>query len=162
VWRIMTIGKHDSGFFWYGEEMLTTGTASRESCSSTSPSSKTTAAISSKRSKSPSPTSSVAHPTWATRPYVTPVSFFNPLLTTVQSAKDYPLLNAGLPKLRLNLDTGHGGTYSATNGGKFGKAAVAYLEWQWRANETAKAVILDPQSKNSLVKDNWTVQSANW
>jgi len=83
-------------------------------------------------------------------------------LTIIQSAKDYPLLNAGLPKLRANLDTGHGGTYSATNGGKFGKAAVAYLEWQWRDNATAKAIILDPASKGSLVKDNWSVESANW
>jgi hypothetical protein len=80
----------------------------------------------------------------------------------VQSAKDYALLNAGLPKLRVNLDTGHGGTYGATNGGKFGKAAVAYLEWQWRNNATAKSVILDPNSANSLVKDKWVVESANW
>ncbi|ORX95929.1 hypothetical protein BCR34DRAFT_549552 [Clohesyomyces aquaticus] len=78
------------------------------------------------------------------------------------SAKDYAALNAGLPKLRINLDTGHGGTFSATNGGKFGKAAVAYLEWQWRNNATAKAIILDPTSPSSLVKDNWTVESAYW
>ncbi|KAH7121035.1 hypothetical protein B0J11DRAFT_551546 [Dendryphion nanum] len=78
------------------------------------------------------------------------------------SAKDYALLNVGLPKLRVNLEAGHGGTYQATNGGKFGKAAVAYLEWQWRENATAKAVILEPQSAKSLVKDNWVVESANW
>ncbi|KAF2737896.1 hypothetical protein EJ04DRAFT_487543 [Polyplosphaeria fusca] len=78
------------------------------------------------------------------------------------SSRDYPLLPSGLPKLLANLDTGHGGTYSATNGGKFGKAAVNYLEWQFRDNATAKAVILDPNSANSLVKDKWTVQSANW
>jgi len=72
------------------------------------------------------------------------------------------LLNAGLPKLRANLDTGHGGTFSATNGGKYGKAAVSYLEWQWRNNATAKAVILDSQAAGSLVKDNWVVESANW
>jgi hypothetical protein len=47
-----------------------------------------------------------------------------------QSAKDYALLNAGLPKLRADLNTGHGGMFSATNGGKEGRAAVAYLEWQ--------------------------------
>jgi len=82
--------------------------------------------------------------------------------TTNQSAKDYALLNAGLPKLRINLDAGHGGTYQATNGGKFGKAAVAYLEWQWRGNATSKSAIFDPQSAGSLVKDNWTVESANW
>jgi hypothetical protein len=84
------------------------------------------------------------------------------LIIYIQSAKDYALLNEGLPKLRANLDTGHGGTFQATNGGKFGKAAVAYLEWQWRNNETSKKVILDPQSEGSLVKDNWVVEHANW
>ncbi|KAF1995130.1 hypothetical protein P154DRAFT_612071 [Amniculicola lignicola CBS 123094] len=74
------------------------------------------------------------------------------------SAKDYALLNAGLPKLRVNLETGHGGTFSATNGGKQGKAAVNYLEWQWRDNATAKAYILN----GGLVKDNWVVEQANW
>ncbi|KAF2750008.1 hypothetical protein M011DRAFT_475325 [Sporormia fimetaria CBS 119925] len=78
------------------------------------------------------------------------------------SAKDYARLNPGLPKLRANLDTGHQGTFRATNGGKQGKAAVAYLEWQWRGNMTARDVILKPESPGSLVKDNWVVESANW
>jgi hypothetical protein len=77
---------------------------------------------------------------------------------TQQSSKDYALLNAGLPKLRANLDTGHGGTFSATNGGKQGKAAVAYLEWQWRGNATTKAYMLN----GGLQKDNWVVEQANW
>ena len=80
----------------------------------------------------------------------------------LQSAKDYALLNAGLPALRANLDTGHGGTYGATNGGKFGKAAVAYFEWQFRNDTKAKAVILDPKSPGSLVSDNWIVEHKNW
>jgi hypothetical protein len=62
----------------------------------------------------------------------------------------------------VNLDTGHSGTYSATNGGKFGKAAVAYLEWQWRGDVKAKAVIMDKSSPGSLVSDNWTVEYKNW
>ncbi|KAH7402535.1 hypothetical protein BKA66DRAFT_555461 [Pyrenochaeta sp. MPI-SDFR-AT-0127] len=75
------------------------------------------------------------------------------------SAKDFALLNKGLPKLRANLDTGHGGTFSATNGGKQGKAAVAYLEWQWRDNRTAKDYILN----GGLTKDKWlSVEHANW
>ena len=75
-----------------------------------------------------------------------------------QSAKDYALLNEGLPKLRSNLDTGHGGTFVATNGGKQGKVAVAYLEWQWRDNATAEAYILD----GGLEGDNWVKEHANW
>jgi len=76
----------------------------------------------------------------------------------IQSGKDYALLNAGRPKLRANLDTGHGGTFAATNGGKEGKAVVAYLEWQWRGNATAKAYILN----GGLQKDDWVVKQANW
>jgi hypothetical protein len=76
--------------------------------------------------------------------------------------KDYGLLNSGLPAYKASLDTGHGGTYSATNGGKFGKAAVAYLEWQLRNNATAKAILTNPQSAGSLVSNKWTVAFKNW
>ncbi|KAK0625946.1 hypothetical protein B0T14DRAFT_89201 [Immersiella caudata] len=76
--------------------------------------------------------------------------------------KDYKLLNAGLPVYKANLDTGHGGTYSATNGGKFGKAVVNYLQWQWRGDAKAKAILLDANSAGSLVSDKWTVEHKNW
>ncbi|PVI01543.1 hypothetical protein DM02DRAFT_704978 [Periconia macrospinosa] len=76
------------------------------------------------------------------------------------SGKDYNLFTQ--PKIRANLDTGHGGTFSATNGGKQGKAFVNYLEWTWRGNQSAKAVLLDPQSPNSLVKDKWVVEQSGW
>jgi hypothetical protein len=58
---------------------------------------------------------------------------------------------------KLIKKKGHGGTYAATNGGKFGRAAVAYLEWQYRGNATSKAVLLDPASRGSLVSDHWNV-----
>lgn len=80
----------------------------------------------------------------------------------VQSQKDYDLLNAGLPAFRASLDVGHPNTYIATNGGKFGKATVSYLEWQFRNNATAKAQCLDPKAPGGLVADKWTVQSKNW
>ncbi|KAI8623359.1 hypothetical protein F5Y19DRAFT_458892 [Xylariaceae sp. FL1651] len=76
--------------------------------------------------------------------------------------KDYALLNAGLPAYKASLDTGHGGTFSATNGGKFGKAVVSYLEWQFRNNTASKSVCLDSKSSGSLVSDNWTVDYKNW
>ncbi|KAF8849924.1 hypothetical protein BDZ45DRAFT_718034 [Acephala macrosclerotiorum] len=63
------------------------------------------------------------------------------------AVKDYALLNEGLPTFKVSLDTGHYGTYFATNGGKFGKAAVDYLE------------CLNP---GSLVSQNWTVEYKNW
>jgi hypothetical protein len=80
----------------------------------------------------------------------------------LQSASDYGLLPATLPAFRASLDTGHLGTYSATNGGKFGKAVTAYLEWQFRANTTAKAILMDPTSAGSLVADKWNVTYKNW
>ena len=79
-----------------------------------------------------------------------------------KAEKDYKLLNTGLPSYKASLDTGHGGTYAATNGGKFGKAVVAYLEWQWRGNATAKSVLFEPSSAGSLVSDKWTVEYKNW
>ncbi|KAK8122220.1 hypothetical protein PG984_010890 [Apiospora sp. TS-2023a] len=76
--------------------------------------------------------------------------------------KDYALLNAGLPSYKASLNTGHGGTYSATNGGKFGKAVVNYLNWQYRNNATAKSILLEPTSAGSLVSDHWNVTYKNW
>lgn len=76
--------------------------------------------------------------------------------------KDYKLLNAGLPAYKASLDTGHGATWSATNGGKFGKAAVNYFQWQFRNDTTAKTILLDPKSAGSLVSDKWTVEYKNW
>ena len=67
-----------------------------------------------------------------------------------------------MPVYKASLDTGHGGTFGAANGGKQGKAAVAYLEWQFRNNETAKAKLLTPSTPGSLVSDKWTVEYKNW
>ena len=49
------------------------------------------------------------------------------------------------------------GTYVSTGGGKFGKAAVAYFEWQFRGDQAAKKRFTDPSVEGSLVKDNWNV-----
>lgn len=81
----------------------------------------------------------------------------------LQSEKDYGLLPAGLPAYRASLDIGHGGTYNATNGGKFGKAAVAFLEWQFRGNDTAKAILQDGKAPGSLVSESWkNITYKNW
>jgi len=86
----------------------------------------------------------------------------HPRLTFRQAQKDYALLNSGLGAFKASLDTGHGGTYSGTNGGKAGKAAVAYLEWQFRGDAKSKAILLEPTSAGSLVSDKWTVDFKNW
>jgi hypothetical protein len=56
----------------------------------------------------------------------------------------------------------HGGTLFGLNGGKFGKATVAFLEWNFRGDAKSKAMILDPKSPESLVSQNWTVSAKNW
>jgi len=75
---------------------------------------------------------------------------------------DWKALPPKLPAMFASLDTGHGGTYSATNGGKFGRAAVAFLEWQFRNVSAAKSMFMDPTSKDSLVNNNWNVTSRNF
>lgn len=64
--------------------------------------------------------------------------------------------------MKASLDTGHMGTYGSTGGGKFGKAAVAFLEWQFRGDVKAKLKFTDPASEGSLVKDNWNVTHKNF
>jgi hypothetical protein len=54
------------------------------------------------------------------------------------------------------------GTYAAPNAGKFGRAGVAFLEWQFRGNEEAKEMFLNPASDSSFVKDNWNVTSKSF
>jgi hypothetical protein len=63
-----------------------------------------------------------------------------------------------VPTWKGNLDAGHGGTYFAKNGGKFGKATVALLEWQFRGDEKWKAIALDAKAPGSLVLDNWKIE----
>jgi hypothetical protein len=62
--------------------------------------------------------------------------------------------------VKLNLDSGHGGTYRDVNGGKFGKAAVAYLKWQFKNDQESKKLFFDKDS--ALVKDGWNVTAKNW
>jgi len=75
---------------------------------------------------------------------------------------DWPLLPEGLKAVKCSLNTGHMGTYGSTGGGKFGKAAVAYFEWQFRGDPKAKLKFTDPNSEGSLAKDNWTVTLKNY
>ena len=39
---------------------------------------------------------------------------------------------------------------------------MAYLEWQFRNDETSKQKLLDPKAAGSLVSDKWTVEFKNW
>ena len=50
---------------------------------------------------------------------------------------DWGKLPAGLPAWMGNLPVGHGGTYTQTNGGEFGRVAVLYLKWRLKGDRTA-------------------------
>jgi hypothetical protein len=52
------------------------------------------------------------------------------------------------------------GTFFDKQGGKFGKAAVAYFNWVTKDDQKAKAMFLGPQSE--LVKDGWSIEHKNW
>jgi hypothetical protein len=62
--------------------------------------------------------------------------------------------------LKLNLDTGHMGTYFAKYGGKFGEAAVKFLDAVFKDDATAKAAFCGPNAE--LVKKNWKIEERNW
>lgn len=56
-----------------------------------------------------------------------------------------------VPVAMANLDVGHGGTYSQTNGGEFGRVAVAWLQWRLKGDETAGKMFVGPSC--GLCKD---------
>ncbi|GAB1317080.1 Chlorophyllase [Madurella fahalii] len=76
--------------------------------------------------------------------------------------KDYKLLPTELPAFKASLDTGHGSTFAAPNGGKAARAVVNYLEWQFRNDTASRARLLDPKASGSLVSENWAVEYKNW
>jgi hypothetical protein len=65
------------------------------------------------------------------------------------------------PVVMLNHDVGHGGTYRQANGGEFGKAAVAWLKWQLKGDQTAKKMFIGSDCgfcSNSV----WKIQLKNF
>jgi dienelactone hydrolase len=67
--------------------------------------------------------------------------------------KDYDVLT--VPKLKIHIDSGHSGTFGDINGGKYGKAVVSFLQWQFRGDEKEKLKYSDPKSADSFVKAGW-------
>ncbi|KNG89281.1 hypothetical protein ANOM_001646 [Aspergillus nomiae NRRL 13137] len=63
---------------------------------------------------------------------------------------DYHSLK-GVPKWIGNYPVGHSGTYHDENGGVFGVAAVNWLQWTFRRNETAAGFF----TKGGAQKDGW-------
>jgi hypothetical protein len=68
---------------------------------------------------------------------------------------------AKIPLVKLNLDVGHGGTYYDKQGGKFGKAAVAFFNWQMKGDKSAEGQFLNPAT-STLAQDGWKIESRGW
>jgi hypothetical protein len=52
------------------------------------------------------------------------------------------------------------GTYFAKYGGKFGEAAVKFLDAVFKGDATAKAAFCGPSAE--LKKKNWKIEERNW
>ncbi|KAL8349277.1 hypothetical protein RB601_001936 [Gaeumannomyces tritici] len=71
--------------------------------------------------------------------------------------RDYKGLPAGTPSWKGNLPVGHGGTYNQANGGKFGKAAVHWLNWVLKGDATSGAYF----KTSAAAADGFTVEKKN-
>jgi len=75
----------------------------------------------------------------------------------VNGERDYKALsNTTTPRWKGNLDVGHLATWNQTNGGKFGKAELLWLDWMLRGNEASSQFFLGDSAK----ADGWSVESA--
>ncbi|KAA9376016.1 cellulose-binding protein [Microbispora cellulosiformans] len=72
---------------------------------------------------------------------------------------DWGKLPAGLPAFMGNLNVGHGGTYTQTNGGEFGRVAVLYLKWRLKGDTTAGTNFVGANC--GLCNTQWQVQQKN-
>ncbi|CAG8952758.1 hypothetical protein HYFRA_00009002 [Hymenoscyphus fraxineus] len=75
--------------------------------------------------------------------------------------RDYAKLPSRIPALKLNLPVGHMGTFGRAQGGKFGKAAIAFLEWQMKGDTIAANQFTAP-STSPLTAEGWDIVSKHW
>lgn len=73
---------------------------------------------------------------------------------------DWGKLPSGLPAFMGNLPVGHGGTYSQTNGGEFGRVAVLYLKWRLLGDTSAGQTFVG-NNCGLCSGTQWTVQQKN-
>lgn len=74
----------------------------------------------------------------------------------LNAVDDYSRLPAGLPAFLGHLPVGHYGTFSQANGGEYGRVGVAWLKWQLKGDQGARAVITGLGAGSQ-----WTVTSKN-
>jgi hypothetical protein len=85
------------------------------------------------------------------------------LTTTDISTKiqqDYREIPDSLPAMMSSIDAGHGGTYSQPNGGKSGKATLAFFKWQLQGDKASREMFFNKSSQ--LYKDGWKINTSHW
>jgi hypothetical protein len=63
-----------------------------------------------------------------------------------------------VPIFYANMDTGHGGTWNAHNGGEFGRVGTAWLDWQLKGDMTAAKLFIGPDCELCQSGSMWDVQ----
>lgn len=59
------------------------------------------------------------------------------VLIAIQGERDYNNMAAGVPVWKGNINVGHGGTLGDANGGRFGKAILAWMQWTLKGDMSA-------------------------
>ncbi len=73
---------------------------------------------------------------------------------------DFKIIDA-VPAMVVNLDVGHGGTFTQPNGGRAASVAVSWLDWQLKGDAEAAKRFMGEDC--GLCKDpDWTVQKKGW
>jgi len=57
-----------------------------------------------------------------------------------------------------DADTGHIGTYYQLGGGMTGKAAVAFMKWKMKGDQSQKALLCKPAADSMLLKAGWSIK----
>lgn len=74
----------------------------------------------------------------------------------MQAERDFKALPVSTPTWKGNLPLGHGGDLFSNNGGKFGRAGIAWLEYYFKGNETAGKYFKGDSP--GYKADGWTVE----
>ena len=68
--------------------------------------------------------------------------------------RDYRNIPAGVPVWKGNIPVGHGGTLGDANGGRFGKAILAWMQWYLKGDQNGAQYL-----KSGYSADGWQVQT---
>ncbi|TLD35046.1 alpha/beta hydrolase [Venturia nashicola] len=74
--------------------------------------------------------------------------------------QDFMEIPPTLSAIKSQLPVGHMGTFFEPQGGKFGKASVAFWKWQLQGDEASKALFFNKSS--SLYADGWQIDTSHW